>query len=177
MKNKILYTVSIVVLLLVLVSGVFFFEKRQYQKEKDTKALNNQSYVYKDCPKFPFSKLTIDKNGVISDQEIKIEKACTDEDRERGLSFRKGLDENSGLIFIFDRSDFYSFWMRDMKFNIDMVWLDESFRVVTVVSDAKADSYPKTFSSEGPAKYVLELNSGDANRLGIKKGIALTPKK
>ncbi len=60
--------------------------------------------------------------------------------------------------------------MKDMKFPIDVIWLDENYRVVNIVKDARPDSFPEVFKSEAPAKYILEVNAGFANRNSIKVG-------
>jgi len=60
-------------------------------------------------------------NGRVVTAEI----AKTEEERARGLMFRDRLGENEGMLFIFEEPDFYSFWMKNMKFPIDIIWLSE----------------------------------------------------
>ena len=74
------------------------------------------------------------------------------------------------MLFVFDKPDTYGFWMKDMHFSIDMIWLDENFRVVTVASDVPANSYPKTYHPTDKSLYVLETNAGYAEKNNIKVG-------
>lgn len=83
--------------------------------------------------------------------------ARTPEARSRGLSGREGLGENDGLLFIFEEPGYPGFWMKDMKFAIDIIWLDENLTVVDVTKNAAPDSYPQIFHPKSPAQYVLEI--------------------
>jgi uncharacterized membrane protein (UPF0127 family) len=71
------------------------------------------------------------------------------------------------MLFIFDKPATYPFWMKDMKFPIDVVWLNSDHNVVTVKSNVSPASYPETFQNSAPAQYVLELKAGQAKALEI----------
>ena len=60
--------------------------------------------------------------------------------------------------------------MKDMNFPIDVIWLDENYRVVDIAQDVRPDSFPKVFDPQGPAKYILEVNAGFSGRNNIKIG-------
>ncbi|HEU5114603.1 MAG TPA: DUF192 domain-containing protein [Candidatus Paceibacterota bacterium] len=94
----------------------------------------------------------------------------TDTLREEGLSDRNGLSQGQAMLFVFDKPDLLGFWMKDMHFSIDMLWLDSNFRVVSFKEDATPESYPKVFFPSGPSRYVVELPAGTLTRLGIKAG-------
>ena len=66
----------------------------------------------------------------INDKEIAVEVAATAETRSKGLSGRGSLEEGTGMLFIFDSPAQYGFWMKDMNFAIDIVWIDEKFHIV-----------------------------------------------
>lgn len=106
----------------------------------------------------------------IGEEVIQIEIADTDEKRARGLSGRAHLESGRGMLFIFDKLAIYSFWMKDMNFPIDIVWLASDWTVVGVERLVNPDTYPKVFYPPGAIKYVLELNSGEASRRGIDTG-------
>lgn len=113
-------------------------------------------------------KITID--DVLLDVEI----ADDSEKIEKGLMFREMLPENRGMLFVFDEERKYQFWMMNMKFNLDMIWLDANGRVVHIVEDAKpcidaAHTSLCTFNPDEPAKYVLEVNSGFVQKYGISE--------
>lgn len=97
-----------------------------------------------------------------------IEIADTPDSRFTGLSNRDSLDSDTGLMFVFDKSsNNHCLVMRDMNFSIDMIWLNEQKEVITVTPDVSPETYPKVFCPSEPAKYALEINSGQAERYGI----------
>jgi len=106
----------------------------------------------------------------IKETKLYVELADTPELQTRGLSDRIELADNAGMLFIHNKPDFYSFWMKDMKFPLDIIWINEAYVIVDISKDLKPDSYPKLFSSIKPAKYVLEVNSGWANENNVVIG-------
>ena len=90
--------------------------------------------------------------------------------REKGLGGRESLSEGYGMLFIFEKADFQSFWMKDMKFPIDIIWIDETKRVVFVKNKVSPASYPETFSPKVSAKYVLETPAGFSEKNRLKVG-------
>jgi len=111
----------------------------------------------------------------IGGEKIKVEVADTLEKQMMGLSGREGLEKNTGLLFIFDQPAKYSFWMKDMKFSIDIIWLAPSaveglVKIVDIKKNALPESYPESFSPEEPASYVLEVNAGFSDQNNLKKG-------
>ncbi len=96
--------------------------------------------------------------------------ADTDVLQTQGLSDRTGLAANQAMLFVFPAPDMLGFWMKDMLFSIDMVWLDAKERVVSYQSDATPQSYPKIFFPAGLSQYVIELPAGTVARLGLKTG-------
>ncbi len=103
----------------------------------------------------------------IGEKGIPVEVADSEEERTLGLSGREGLETGTGLLFIFETPGHYGFWMKDMKFPIDIVWISESGKVVGIEKNINPDSYPALFYPSESVKYVLELNSNDAENLGI----------
>ena len=78
--------------------------------------------------------------------------------REKGLSGKEKLLPDSAMLFVFQQPDRYGIWMKDMKFPIDIIWLDENYKVVYFKENARPDSYPEIFLSPKKALYVLESN-------------------
>jgi uncharacterized membrane protein (UPF0127 family) len=109
----------------------------------------------------------------VSGSTINTEIPKNDQDRAKGLGGRSCLGVDSGMLFVFDKPDKYDFWMKDMKFPIDMVWIDENKSVTKVDLNVSPSTYPKTFTSETPSKYVLELSANRAQQLSITKGTNL----
>ena len=96
----------------------------------------------------------------IGDTKIEVEIADTPTTRAQGLSGRASLAENTGLLFIFDRGEYHNFWMKDMNFPIDIIWLDDNWRVVDITVNALPQDFPTTYQPRAPARYVLEVNAG-----------------
>ncbi len=107
---------------------------------------------------------------VIGDTVISIEIASTIGERSRGLSGREALGEHEGMLFVFSKPGIYSFWMQDMRFPIDIVWIDETGMVVGVESAVTPETFPATFEPPEAIKYVLEVRGGSAEIWGIKTG-------
>lgn len=100
---------------------------------------------------------------------ITVTLAQTNAEITRGLGGRDGLKENEGMLFVFNKPDVYKFWMKDMKFSIDIVWIQDE-RVVAIKKSVSPDTYPITFSSIQPAGLVLELPSGFCDAHGVLVG-------
>ncbi len=109
----------------------------------------------------------------IGENELQVELADTEEKRVQGLSGRETLESGHGILFLFENPDFHGFWMKDMHFPIDIVWINEDSVVVGVEREVSPDTYPQIFSSNTKVKYVLEINSGEASSLGIDIGSEL----
>lgn len=93
-------------------------------------------------------------------QVLTLRVADTPNLQKKGLSGSKPLTQNNGMIFVFPKLEKYYFWMKDMTFPIDIIWLDESYKIISVEENATPESYPKIFVSEEPAQFVVELKAG-----------------
>jgi len=91
-------------------------------------------------------------------------------ERELGLSGRQSLASGKGMLFIFPKPGLYVIWMKNMKFPIDIIWLDQNYKVIYIKENARPESYPETFSPPDLAQYVLETNIGFADKYQIKIG-------
>ena len=101
---------------------------------------------------------------------IVAELAVTDLERMRGLMFREHLGEDQGMLFIFDQEDKHSFWMKNMTFAIDILWLDREKRIVHIerrVPPCRKNPCP-SYAPNYPALYVLELMAGMAEKKGLE---------
>lgn len=112
----------------------------------------------------------LDKTTIrISGQEIQVEIADTEEKRSRGLSGRKNLPEDSGMLFLFELPAEYSFWMKDMRFSLDIIWIDENKKIVAISENISPNTYPNSFSPSQNVKYVLEVNAGWAGKNAVQE--------
>lgn len=106
----------------------------------------------------------------VGDYSFVVEVADTDELRIKGLSGRKSLPEGRGMLFVFPHEDFYGFWMKDMRFSIDIIGLDDTRKVGWLERDMEPDSFPKVFTPPRPVSYVIELPSGSIDALNLSIG-------
>lgn len=91
-------------------------------------------------------------------------------ERRQGLSGRRELAQTRGAFFVFPESSRHGFWMREMNFALDIIWLDQDARVVHIAERVSPESFPKTFRPDEPARYVLEVNAGLASELELEEG-------
>lgn len=115
-------------------------------------------------------------SGLVLQAEVMVK----DEDRAMGLMFRPSLAKDRGMLFVFGSSDFHGIWMKNCRFPIDILWLDEERKIVHVaeaVPPCKADPCP-VYNPLRRAAYVVELNAGQARRekavVGATVGFTLT---
>ena len=138
---------SMVIVLVIL--GIGFFDKSNEIKEK----------------KFQTIK--------INDIFLNVEIADTDKERIKGLSGRKNLEENKGLLFVFDTEGYHGIWMKEMNFNIDIAWLDKNKKIIHIEKNVSPNTYPKVFYSFDKDKptldlYVLETNANFFEKADIE---------
>ena len=105
-----------------------------------------------------------------------VDMAVTDAERRQGLSGREFMAQDTGMLFVFEDEQPRQFWMKDMRFPLDIIWIDGQCRLVGVSADVpipppKADDadIPRA-PSNLPAQYVLELNAGEWERAGLSEG-------
>lgn len=104
-------------------------------------------------------------------KDISLIIADTDATRELGLGGRASIPEDQAILFVFDKPDTYEFWMKDMQFPIDIIWLDAEKSIVFIESDVSPDSYPdSTFAPEKESLFVIEANAGFVSNHNLKVG-------
>ncbi len=106
----------------------------------------------------------------IGGTQVSAEIADTDMARVEGLSGRTGLTDGTGLLMIFDTDGTPGIWMKDMKFAIDIVWIDKAGSVVTVAPSVGPETYPSVYYPDAPSRYVLEVPAGFSDIHNLKVG-------
>ena len=117
------------------------------------------------------------KNTVIhtaGGKSLSAETASTEPERERGLSGRQCIPEQTAMLFQFDAPGYYGIWMKAMHFPIDVVWLDSAKRVVSIEKSMSPDSYPRIFTPPAESLYIVELHDGQALKLDLTIGSQLS---
>jgi uncharacterized membrane protein (UPF0127 family) len=109
-------------------------------------------------------------------QRYKVEVADDDAERARGLMFRDELAAGSGMIFIHEREEPQAYWMKNTKIPLDILYFDNARKLVAQQRDvppcSAGDACPP-YPSNAPARYVLELNAGEAAKLKLENGAEL----
>jgi uncharacterized membrane protein (UPF0127 family) len=118
------------------------------------------------------SEVVLGKSGqiIVAGNSWLVEIAKNEEERVRGLSNRKVLRIKNGLLFVFDKMSNQSFWMKDMLIPIDMIFLDDNWRIVLIESNLQPNSFPKIFGNGVKSQYVLEINALESEIYGLKVG-------
>ena len=115
----------------------------------------------------------------IGGADFPVELALTSDEQIQGLSGRPVLKENTGMLFVYERQSKYSFWMPDMRFPLDIVWIGADCTVADVTLNAlppepgQANQDLPLYSPKSPAQYVLEVYAGEADEKGIKEGVGV----
>ncbi len=102
-----------------------------------------------------------------------IELADTQEKRMQGLSGRKDIADDYGMLFIFEEAAKHGFWMKDMLFAIDIVWLSDDGTIVHIEHSVSPASYPSVLAPAVPASFALETRAGYAKDHGWDTGTKL----
>lgn len=139
-------------LLLILVAGVVLT-----QNYLTTKTL----FIFKKNP-----------TVTINNHKFQVTIADSQEERKIGLSETKSLSKEKGMIFLFEKPDFYTFWMKNMQFPIDIIYIKDD-QIVTIQSNVqpvKTQESPIIYIPTEPSDKVLEIQAGLAKTYGFKKG-------
>jgi uncharacterized protein len=108
----------------------------------------------------------VSKSGV---HVFAVELAVTDEERARGLMFRRELPEGKGMLFDFKRDQDVSMWMENTYVSLDMIFIRADGRIARIAENTEPLSR-KIISSGGPVRGVLEVVAGTARKLGLAAG-------
>ena len=147
---------ALIVVLIIIFLIISFLPK----KEK-----TNKEFMFKKDGELTF----LDSTNHKPETKIDIQIADNDFDRELGLMFRKSMEENQGMLFIFPADTIQNFWMRNTYIPLDMIFAN-SMNIIVTIQHATSTLSDQTYSSNAPAKYVIEVNSGFTDKNKIKVG-------
>jgi len=109
---------------------------------------------------------------------IRAETAVDTRDVLRGLAFRDSLAADHGLLYVHAKTGYYGYWMYQVNFPLDMIWMDDSHTIVDLVENAPpcktAASKCPHYGGLHPARYVLEINAGLIHKYGLHLGQTIT---
>lgn len=119
---------------------------------------------------FPFKE---NPTAIINEHAFELTIADSDKERQIGLSETKSLSENQGMLFLFEKPGYYSFWMKNMKIAIDIIYINDQ-NIVSIQHNAQPPTNltesPIIYTPAGPSDKVLEINSGLAEKYNFKIG-------
>lgn len=128
---------------------------------------------------FSISTLTSARNQKIADikgHRISLEIADDETEQRKGLSARDSLPKDKGMLFKFKKADTHTFWMKDMRFPIDIIFINND-KIVTIYENVQPENDKNAnlslYTSTKPADKVIELNAGLAKEFGLKTGETL----
>ncbi len=118
-------------------------------------------------------RLPLDKDPLVittakGDVSIALEIASSESEHQRGLMFRERLPDGHGMLFVMEETEPAVFWMKNTPSALDLVFIEENGRIATIKpGEALSEA---TIPSEKPVRFVLEIASGEATRLGLAPG-------
>jgi uncharacterized membrane protein (UPF0127 family) len=154
------WIISFIILIAVVLGGWILFINRKL-------AINNlvqEKTFSSQCGEYAKNEV------VVGGQIVKMDISDTNCKRELGLSGRKSLSDNEGMLFVFEKEGNYGFWMKDMNFPIDIIWVGADLSVVGDEKKLDPSTYPNIFGGKFLAKYVLELPAGFSDKYNLSVG-------
>jgi uncharacterized protein len=114
--------------------------------------------------------------AMVQDHSFNLLLAKNDKEKQIGLSSRKSLPENQGMLFKFSKADYYSFWMKDMKFPIDIIFIKNG-KIIAIYNKIQPPTVSNkslaVYQPQEPADTVLEINAGLSEKYGFKKDMEI----
>jgi hypothetical protein len=111
------------------------------------------------------------KRVCINDNCFKVEIAQSNREKAKGLMERESLAEDAGMLFVYNGEDYRSFWMKNMNFPIDIIWINKDKEIVGITNNVPpCEDRCISYKSPRKAMYVLEIGADLTNKLGIKVG-------
>lgn len=158
-----LYPVLVVFIITLIFSVLIFYNQIFYNQTVSSEIVPEQK------PNL------INTTAKIGEDSYELYIVNSSEDMQKGLARFDRIEKNQGMLFIFDEPGRYTFFMKDMKFDIDIIFLDEMGKVINIFQNVKKESYRGPFDYEAykpyePAKFVVELVAGEVNQNKLKVG-------
>ncbi len=134
-------------------------------------------FVFWDSKEKPFPVAALDMVSkptiIIGGDTIFVTIADTQALREQGLSGHPGLRQNEGMLFIFEQSGQYPFWMKDMLFPLDIIWISADWKIAHIEANLSPETYPEAFFPKALAQYVLEVPAGFSTQHNLSVGMPI----
>ncbi len=159
MKSKILYAVAFIAIGLSIVSC----------KEESKKILTTAPITFTKEGSLEIFREQTDSLLI----QLDIEIAETEYETQTGLMYRNSMEDGQGMLFIFPEIAYHSFYMKNTKFPLDIIYIDEQLKVASIIKNAQPLN-ESSLPSQVPVKYVLEVKAGLSDVWGIETGDKIT---
>lgn len=169
--------VQIVVLIILVAFGVYYILANilksgdEINNGVENAMTNKTTYTFTKEGELVFQK---PDGSTISNIDVEI--ADNDDQRSLGLMFRTSMAENQGMLFVFPYEGSQSFWMKNTVLSLDMIFVNANMEIVKIHHNTTPFS-EQSYASGVPAQYVVEVNAGYTNKMGIKEGDKILWKK
>lgn len=107
----------------------------------------------------------------LGNTKVNVEVVRGEEEQAAGLSNRESLAKGTGMLFVYEGPNSPGIWMKEMRFNIDIIWIDENSVVVGTESDVSPDTYPQIYYPPKPVRFILEVPAGFVYEHNIESGM------
>ena len=174
-KKESNYPKFVFMAVLVLIAGYFLITYFLGDNKKDlNKNVNTTNTTTKTEPAEPQFKKQgelkfLSSNGKKELRKIDIEIADVDSARMMGLMYRKSMEDTKGMIFIFEKPDMHSFWMKNTYISLDIIYVSDKKEIVKIYKNTERLS-TKSLPTDKPALYVVEVIAGFCDKYGVKEG-------
>jgi uncharacterized protein len=163
----------ILIAVLILVAGYFIYTNFLKKDEPVNNASIDPRERIKNIKEPVFRKEGelefLDKDGKTEIKKIDIEIAEDNSERAQGLMYRKSMDEEKGMLFLFNKEEEQGFWMKNTIIPLDIIYVNAAKEIVKIYKNTTPFS-EKDLPSEKPTLYVVEVNGGFTDKFGIKDG-------
>ena len=174
-KGKNSHLLKYTILFLILITAGYYIYVayfKGYEKEQDYTLSTDRTEQFKNIQEPQFKKegelQFLKKDGSLI-EKIDIEVADNEPERRQGLMYRRTMDENRGMLFIFPQEELQDFWMKNTIMSLDIIYVNKNKEIVKIHKNTIPFSEASVPSIK-PAIYVVEVNAGHTDKLGIKEG-------
>ncbi len=170
-KQKQTIAISLLVILVIVVAIIFINGSQKGIKRVNPVNTNQEQKPYE--PAFRKDGELVFLNGKKKLKTISMEIAQTEETRNQGLMFRKTMPDSCGMLFVFEQMQPLSFWMKNTIMSLDIIFIDNQFKIITIAKNTKPYS-EKSIPSASDGMYVVEVNAGFTDKYHIEEGNTIT---
>lgn len=170
-KDKLnIYKILVLVVLIVLTSIVTFVPGLFFDEPAPLPAIVKFGKLVELANVPDRSTTALEIVGEQGKTALNVEVVNTTESRQLGFSGRTAIVDGKGMLFVFPEPSPYNFWMKDMLFPLDMIWINTEGFIVHIETNKGPETYPNAFAPKEPAQFVLETSAGFVDFFGVKVG-------